>query len=96
MDSAVAGRRLRDVRNGFSLPFKLTLAKILRLATHPTRALRMARAGSPKLKVMAAELGQHSSRQREEPLNICVSRIGESIVSVGERSIFISKSGGDE
>jgi (S)-mandelate dehydrogenase len=57
VDSAAVGRRLRDVRNGFSLPFNWTPAKVLSLLRHPAWTLRMARAGSPQLKVMAAELG---------------------------------------
>ncbi|MBZ9726321.1 alpha-hydroxy-acid oxidizing protein [Mesorhizobium sp. CO1-1-11] len=57
VDSAVAGRRLRDVRNGFSLPFRWSPSKIFSLATHPAWTLRMALAGSPQLEVMAAELG---------------------------------------
>lgn len=57
VDSAVAGKRLRDVRNGFSLPFRWTPSKVLSLLMHPAWALRMAKVGSPQLRVMAAELG---------------------------------------
>jgi (S)-mandelate dehydrogenase len=57
VDSAVAGRRLRDVRNGFSLPFKWTPRKLLSVLMRPAWTLRMLRAGIPTLKVMAAELG---------------------------------------
>ncbi|WP_084649814.1 alpha-hydroxy acid oxidase [Stappia stellulata] len=57
VDNAIPGRRLRDARNGFSLPFRWTPAKLASLALHPAWSLRMARAGAPKLEVMAAELG---------------------------------------
>ena len=57
VDSAVAGKRLRDVRNRFSLPFRWTPSKVMSLLMHPAWTWRMARAGSPQLKVMAAELG---------------------------------------
>lgn len=57
VDNAVAGKRLRDHRNGFSLPFRWTPAKLAGLFAHPGWALRMARSGPPRLKVMAEGLG---------------------------------------
>lgn len=57
VDNAVAGKRLRDVRNGFSLPFRWTPAKIANLMMRPGWSLRMARAGAPRFEVMAAGLG---------------------------------------
>jgi (S)-mandelate dehydrogenase len=57
VDNAVAGRRLRDARNGFTLPFRWTPGKAIQLARHLPWALRMARNGAPTLAVMAAELG---------------------------------------
>lgn len=57
VDNAIPGRRLRDARNGFSLPFRWTATKLASLAAHPAWSLRMARAGAPRLEVMAAELG---------------------------------------
>lgn len=57
VDNAIPGRRLRDVRNGFSLPFRWTPRKLAGLLAHPAWALRMARAGAPRLAVMEAELG---------------------------------------
>ncbi|MEZ2221600.1 alpha-hydroxy acid oxidase [Rhizobium sp. RCC_161_2] len=61
VDNAVPGRRLRDARNGFSLPFRWTPKKLLSLASHPGWALRMARAGAPRLEVMAAEFDLRSA-----------------------------------
>lgn len=57
VDNAVAGKRLRDARNGFTLPFRWSPAKLANLVLHPGWALRMARAGEPRLEVMAAGLG---------------------------------------
>lgn len=57
VDNAIPGRRLRDSRNGFSLPFRWTPAKLLACARRPGWSLRMARAGAPRLELMAAELG---------------------------------------
>jgi (S)-mandelate dehydrogenase len=57
VDNAVAGKRLRDHRNGFSLPLRWTPAKVASLIAHPGWSLRMARAGEPQLKVMAEGLG---------------------------------------
>lgn len=61
VDNAVPGRRLRDARNGFSLPFRWTPRKLLSLAAHPGWALRMARTGAPRLEVMAAEFDLRSA-----------------------------------
>lgn len=57
VDNAVAGKRLRDARNGFTLPFRWTPANLASLALHPGWSLQMARAGAPRLEVMAAGLG---------------------------------------
>ncbi|MBP2309603.1 alpha-hydroxy-acid oxidizing protein [Azospirillum melinis] len=57
VDNAVAGKRLRDARNGFTLPFRWTPANLAGLARHPGWSLQMARAGAPRLEVMAAGLG---------------------------------------
>lgn len=57
VDGAIPGRRLRDNRNGFSLPLKWTPQKIGSVLAHPAWAVRMMLSGAPKLSVMAAELG---------------------------------------
>ncbi|CAO3430282.1 alpha-hydroxy acid oxidase [Azospirillum endophyticum] len=57
VDNAVAGKRLRDARNGFTLPFRWTPANLAGLALRPGWSLQMARAGAPRLEVMAAGLG---------------------------------------
>ena len=60
VDNAIPGRRLRDARNGFSLPFRWTPRKLASCLAHPKWSLQMARAGVPKLELMAAELGLES------------------------------------
>ena len=57
VDNAIPGRRLRDARNGFSLPFRWTPRKLASCMMHPGWSLQMARAGGPKLELMATELG---------------------------------------
>ncbi len=57
VDTAVGGRRNRDIRNGFTLPFRWTLANLLDGARHWRWAFQMARQGVPSLKVFADLLG---------------------------------------
>jgi (S)-mandelate dehydrogenase len=57
VDNSVAGKRLRDEHNGFSLPFRWSPRKIASLALHPGWSLQMALYGAPQLKVMAEGLG---------------------------------------
>ena len=49
VDVPVNGRRLRNLRNGFSLPLKNTPKLALDLALHPQWCLATARAGMPRL-----------------------------------------------
>ena len=53
VDCAVPGIRLRDSRNGFSLPLRWTARKMLSVAAHPGWAWRMSRVGVPRLEVIA-------------------------------------------
>ncbi|MFM0204113.1 alpha-hydroxy acid oxidase [Paraburkholderia fungorum] len=48
VDTAVPGRRLRDVRNGFSMPLRWTPGKVLDVALHPRWMMDMLRHGAPK------------------------------------------------
>ena len=56
VDNAIPGRRLRDVRNGFTLPFRWTAGKAMSLLAHPAWSLDIVRHGVPRLEVMASEL----------------------------------------
>ena len=57
VDTAVAGRRNRDIRNGFTLPFRWTARNFVDTARHLPWALRMLREGSPTLKLFGEVLG---------------------------------------
>ncbi len=48
LDVPAPGKREKDLRNGFSLPFRLTPRTLLGLARHPGWAWRAARAGAPR------------------------------------------------
>ncbi|VWX61704.1 (S)-mandelate dehydrogenase [Burkholderiales bacterium 8X] len=51
VDTTVSGRRNRDIRNAFTLPFRWTLKNLLDAAIHPQWALGMLRAGPPMLRL---------------------------------------------
>lgn len=58
VDTAVTGRRVRDIRNGFTLPFQWNARKLLDVSRRPRRALQMLRAGSPTLRLFAEAVGR--------------------------------------
>lgn len=47
VDVAATGRRLRDARNGFTMPFRWTPGKFLDCARHPAWAMKMLKYGQP-------------------------------------------------
>lgn len=49
VDIPAPGRRLRDLRNGFTLPLRPSPASMLSFAAHPAWCLATLRAGSPKV-----------------------------------------------
>ncbi|OZI71304.1 alpha-hydroxy acid oxidase [Bordetella genomosp. 12] len=51
VDTAVSGRRNRDIRNGFTLPFRWTWRNVLDCARHPAWSLAMLRTGTPTLRL---------------------------------------------
>ncbi len=58
VDVAVGGRRLRDMRNGFGVPFRMTPRFFADCALHPAWALRQLRNGLPQFANLAgAEAG---------------------------------------
>ena len=57
VDTAVTGRRNRDVRNGFTLPFRWSARKLIDTARRPSWALQMLRSGSPTLQLFAEVVG---------------------------------------
>jgi len=48
VDTAVPGRRLRDITNGFTMPFSWSPGKLLDVLAHPAWALRALRQGMPQ------------------------------------------------
>jgi (S)-mandelate dehydrogenase len=58
VDTAVAGRRNRDIRNGFTLPFKWSAKNFVDTARHPSWALSMLHGGSPTLRLFGEVLGR--------------------------------------
>lgn len=56
VDCAVPGTRLRDARNGFSLPFSWSPRKLASVAASPAWAWSMLQNGVPKLEIVAALL----------------------------------------
>lgn len=58
VDTAVSGRRNRDIRNGFTLPFRWTPRTFLDAASHPRWALAMLASGPPSLKLFAQFVGE--------------------------------------
>jgi (S)-mandelate dehydrogenase len=63
VDTAVSGRRPRDIRNGFTLPFRWRADNLLDAACHPRWALAMLRHGSPRLRLFEEAVG-HVPRGR--------------------------------
>ena len=57
VDTAVTGRRNRDVRNGFTLPFRWSSRNLINTMQRPAWALQMLRCGSPTLKLFAEVVG---------------------------------------
>lgn len=53
LDVAAPGKRERDLRNAFGLPFRLTPRTLLDIASRPAWALEMARLGPPRFASLA-------------------------------------------
>lgn len=61
VDNPVSGLRLRDARNGFSVPLRWTSRKIADLMLHPRWTWRMATRGGPKMVLLSAMFGKSRS-----------------------------------
>lgn len=68
VDVPVSGRRERDVRNGFRLPFRPTARTLADLALHPAWSLRMLRHGVPSFANLAATDDRSASPQAQAAL----------------------------
>ena len=61
VDLPVGGKRERDFRNHFSIPFRFTPKNLLDFALHPRWALRVARHGMPQMETLAGLVKQPGS-----------------------------------
>lgn len=68
VDVPVSGRRERDVRNGFRLPFRPTARTLLDLASRPRWSLRMLRSGAPAFVNLAESEDKAASPQLQAAL----------------------------
>lgn len=57
VDTAVGSPRRRDTRNGFTLPFRWNIRKLLEVAQRPSWAWQMVCGGSPTLKLFTEVVG---------------------------------------
>lgn len=57
VDNPIPGTRLRDSRNGFSIPFAWTPRKLWSVATRPGWLWRMMRNGAPKMELLSEAFG---------------------------------------
>lgn len=58
VDTAVPGRRLRDITNGFGIQVNWTVAKVFDVLRHPGWMMRALPHGTPKLGLMEVDAGQ--------------------------------------
>ena len=58
VDVPVPGRRLRDLRNGFSVPLRWTPSLLLDFALHPAWALATLASGAPRMRNMESYVAQ--------------------------------------
>lgn len=63
VDLPVPAKRLRDIRNGFSLPFRMTPKMIWELANRPSWCLATAQAGTPRFRSMEKYMPPQSDNQ---------------------------------
>lgn len=73
VDTAVPGRRLRDLRHGFALPFRWTPRKLLDVARKPRWALRMLRHGVPRARLSAGAAPPRAARSVSETMSARLS-----------------------
>ena len=63
VDIPVPSLRLRDIRNGFTLPFRMTPRTILDIAAHPGWAIGTLRAGAPRFENMVPYMKEAAGDQ---------------------------------
>lgn len=65
VDTALPGRRVRDIRNGFTVPYSWTAGKVLDVLRHPDWMLRALPHGAPRPGLMPMEQGRSWSTVSE-------------------------------
>jgi (S)-mandelate dehydrogenase len=68
VDTPIAGRRLRDLRNEFSLPFTWSVGKAAAFIRHPRWASGMLKNGIPRAAVMEAALARNGTGGADAPV----------------------------
>ena len=65
VDLPVGGKRERDFRNHFAIPFRFTPRNLLDFALHPRWAARIARHGMPQMETLSglAQAGSHPAKR---------------------------------
>lgn len=63
VDLPVPAKRLRDIRNGFSLPFRMTPKMLWELVNRPSWCLATAQAGTPRFRSMEKYMPPQSDNQ---------------------------------
>jgi (S)-mandelate dehydrogenase len=58
VDTALPGRRLRDIRNGFSIPYRWNVRRVVDVLRHPGWMLRALPHGAPRPGLMNLEKGK--------------------------------------
>ena len=80
VDLPVGGKRERDFRNHFSVPFKFTPRNLLDFAQHPRWALRIARHGMPTMETLAGLAAPPGTKpSNKHPASPSASAIASSV-----------------
>ena len=77
VDLPVGGKRERDFRNHFSIPFRFTPKNLLDFALHPRWALRVARSGMPQMETLAG-LAKTASATARPSASAIASSVGRN------------------
>ncbi len=77
VDLPVGGKRERDFRNHFSIPFRFTPKNVLDFALHPRWALRVARDGMPQMETLAG-LAKDAGSSAKPSASAIASSVGRN------------------
>ncbi len=77
VDLPVGGKRERDFRNHFSIPFRFTPKNVLDFALHPRWAARVARYGMPQMETLSG-LAQSANSSARPSASAIASSVGRN------------------